>query len=158
MVAFVNLPNELVEFIQQWKNKKGSLVMILHTVQDFYGYVPKNICFALSKELNIPIARIYEVLTFYNYFRLEMPAKYKIAVCMGTACYLKGAASLLETIMNNLNITEGKITEDGLFGLERVRCLGCCSLAPVVSVNGKIFAKVNEQSLLKILDDYKQQG
>lgn len=158
MPSYMTLPNEMIEYINKWKSKKGSLIMILHSIQDFYGYVPKEICFALSKELNIPIARIYEVLTFYNYFKLELPAKYKISVCMGTACYLKGAPVIFETIMNKLNINEDKITEDGLFGLEKVRCLGCCGLAPVASINGKIYGKLNKDLILDIIEQYKDQG
>lgn len=158
MTSSVNLTNELIEYINEWKKKDGCLIMILHAVQNYYGYVPKKISFFLSNELKIPIARIYEVLTFYNYFTLELPAKYKIAVCTGTACYLKGAPLIIETIMNELNTVEGKVTEDGLFGLESVRCLGCCSLAPVASINGKIYGNLNEELILDILDQYKKQG
>ena len=155
---YSTLPEELNSYITEWSGKKGPLIMILHAVQDYYGYVPKDICFVISKRINIPIARIYEVLTFYNYFSLEMPAKYKIAVCLGTACYLKGANLVRETIEEFLHIKEGQITKDKLFGLENVRCLGCCSLAPVMSINGKVFGKLTKEKVLEILQEYTRQG
>lgn len=158
MNAYETLPDELNSYINEWKDKKGSLIMILHAVQDHYGFVPQEISFTLAKELKIPLARIYEVLTFYNYFRLKPAAKYKIAVCLGTACYLKGAAEILQTIKDILNIKEGEITEDGLFSVESVRCYGCCGLAPVISINGKIYGKVDKNMLLDILNEHKNKA
>ncbi|MEI7473959.1 MAG: NAD(P)H-dependent oxidoreductase subunit E [bacterium] len=158
MTSYEILPEKLADSISNWKDKKGSLIMILHDVQDFYGYVPKNLCFTLAKTLKIPLARIYEVLTFYNYFRLKKPAKNKISICMGTACYLKGAPLLLETIKEQLKINEGQITADGQFGLENVRCVGCCGLSPVVAVNGKIYGKLDKVKILNILNEYKKEG
>lgn len=158
MSTYEILPDELNSYIDRWKNKKGSLIMILHAVQDHYGYVPKDISFVLAKELKIPLARIYEVLTFYNYFRLKPTAKYKIAVCIGTACYLKGAAEILQSIKDILNIEEGEITEDGLFSVESVRCYGCCGLAPVISINGKIYGKTNKNIILDLLNEYKNKA
>ncbi|MFA6989199.1 MAG: NAD(P)H-dependent oxidoreductase subunit E [Candidatus Gastranaerophilaceae bacterium] len=154
MSSYINLPNELIEYTNKWKNKKGSLIMILHAVQDFYGYVPKDICFTLAKELKVPLARIYEVLTFYNYFKLESSGKYKIAMCMGTACYLKGAPEIIKVIEDKLHIIEGQTSKDGLFTLEHVRCMGCCGLAPVVRINEKIYGKLNKDKILNILDEY----
>lgn len=158
MTPLLSLPNELLKYVNEWKFKRGSLIMVLHSVQDYYGYVSKDMCFFLAEELKIPLARIYEVLTFYNYFKLEMPAKYKISACMGTACYLKGAPAILETIKNELAISEGKVTKDGLFGLESVRCFGCCGLAPVVSINGKLYGKLNKDKILDILAQYRAEG
>lgn len=155
METYKALPSELNDYIDKWKHKKGSLIMILHAVQDNYGFVPQEICFTLAKELKIPLARIYEVLTFYNYFKLKPTAKYKISVCMGTACYLKGAAEILQIIKDTLNINEGQITEDGLFTVETIRCYGCCSLAPVININDEIYGKVDKEKLLAILDEYR---
>jgi NADH-quinone oxidoreductase subunit E len=97
------------------------------------------------------------VITFYNYFKLEKPGKYNIAVCMGTACYLKGAPEILDTIKTALNITEGETTPDGMFHLDAVRCLGCCGLAPVMSINDKIFGKVKKSQVTEILSKYKRE-
>ncbi len=156
MNSFANLPDELNSYIDEWKPKKGSLIMILHAVQNYYGYVPKGICFTLAKELKVPLARIYEVLTFYHYFRLDLPAKYRISVCMGTACYLKGAPENLESIKNALNLKEGQTTEDRLFSLETIRCFGCCGLAPVMSINGKIYGKLDKNKVLSVIDEYRK--
>jgi NADH-quinone oxidoreductase subunit E len=97
------------------------------------------------------------VITFYNYFKLDPPGKYTIAVCLGTACYLKGAPDLVDEIKNLLNIEEGQTTKDGLFHLDVVRCLGCCGLAPVMSVNGKIYGKVKRSEVMGILSKYKKE-
>lgn len=155
MISYDILPDKLNDYISEWKHKKGNLIMILHAVQDCYGFVPQKICFTLAKELRIPLARIYEVLTFYNYFKLQPVAKYKISVCMGTACYLKGAPENLQIIKDLLNIEEGQTTEDGLFSLETIRCYGCCGLAPVININGKIYGKVDKKKMLDILNEYK---
>lgn len=155
MTSYEILPHKLNDYINEWKLQKGSLIMILHAVQDHYGFVPQKICFTLAKELKIPLARIYEVLTFYNYFTLQPTAKYKISVCMGTACYLKGAPENLQTIKTVLNIKEGQTSEDGLFTLETVRCYGCCGIAPVISVNGKIYGKMDKKKIFDMLNECK---
>jgi NADH-quinone oxidoreductase subunit E len=131
--------------------------MVLHELQNHYGYVPRDVALQLSQQLDIPLARIYEVITFYNYFKLDPPGKYTIAVCLGTACYLKGAPDLVDEIKNLLNIEEGQTTKDGLFHLDVVRCLGCCGLAPVMSVNGKIYGKVKRSEVMGILSKYKKE-
>lgn len=152
------LTPDVVQCIDEWKNKKGNLIMILHSVQDHYGYVPKDVCFELSRELKIPLARIYEVLTFYNYFSLGTPGKYKVSICLGTACYLKGAPKIIEAIKNELKIEEGQTTEDGLFRLELVRCLGCCGLAPVMTINDKVYGKLKPDEVVSIINKYRQEG
>ncbi|HSA07235.1 MAG TPA: NAD(P)H-dependent oxidoreductase subunit E [Candidatus Gastranaerophilales bacterium] len=154
MTFYTPIPDELKEYIDKWKLKKGSLIMILRSVQDYYGYVPKKICFSLAKELKAPLARIYEVLTFYNYFKTESPGKNKIAVCMGTACYLKGAAAIIKAIEDKLDIKESQATKDGLFSLENVRCIGCCGIAPNMRINEKIYGKLNKERVSEILDEY----
>ena len=108
------------KFVEPWKGKEGNLIMILHSMQNYYGYIPKEEAYKLSQELKIPLARIYEVLTFYNYFSLEPPAKYKVSVCMGTACYLQGAPELIKKfesdfkeILSNFQKLD-KISVDGI--------------------------------------------
>lgn len=145
------------ELAEKWRDKKGSLIMVLHEIQNHYGYVPRDVSLELSRVLDIPLARIYEVITFYNYFKLEPPGKFTIAVCLGTACYLKGAADLVEEVKSLLNVKEGETTSDGLFHLDVVRCLGCCGLAPVMMINGQIYGKVKRNEVMGILSKYKKE-
>jgi len=148
------LEKDVSEIAGDWKNKEGNLIMILHRIQSKYGYVPRQVSLELSKHLDIPLARIYEVITFYNYFKLEPPGKYTISVCMGTACYLKGAPILLNELERVLGITEGQTTKDGMFRVEVVRCLGCCGLAPVLTVGGKIYQGVKKNEIGEIISKY----
>lgn len=147
------VPN-IAKLVEKWKDKQGNLVMILHEIQNQYGYVPREVSLQLSKMLDIPLARIYEVITFYNYFKLKAPGKHKISVCMGTACYLKGGNIILDEIKNILHIQEGETTSDGLFALDMVRCLGCCGLAPVIMIDDKIYGKVKKEEVMKIISTY----
>lgn len=137
--------------VEKWRNKPGSLIMALHEIQNRYGYVPRNVSLQVAQLMGVPLARIYEVITFYNYFRLEPPGKNNLAVCMGTACYLKGAPSLLHELRRELSIEEGETTPDGEFHLESVRCVGCCGLAPVVVANGETTAKMSVNALAGML-------
>jgi NADH-quinone oxidoreductase subunit E len=145
---------ELVELVQQWKGKEGNLIMILQEVQNHHGYVPRELSLELSKMLDVPLARIYEVITFYNFFKLTPPGKHRIALCMGTACYLRGAEIVLNEVKNILGIKEGQTTKDGLFYLDVVRCLGCCGLAPVMMIDDKVYGKVKKSEIADILSKY----
>lgn len=158
MVQNGSATQDIAALAEKWREKKGSLIMILHEIQNQYGYVPRDVSLKLSKLLDIPMARIYEVITFYNYFKLDPPGKYTISICLGTACYLKGAPELVEEVKTMLNVKEGQTTPDGLFHLDVVRCLGCCGLAPVMMVNGEIHGKVKRQEVATILSKYKKEG
>jgi NADH:ubiquinone oxidoreductase subunit E len=138
---------EVAVIAKRWKNKRGTLIMALHGLQDRYGYVPRDAAMQLGEAMDVPLARIYEVLTFYNYFRLKSPGKNVVSVCLGTACYLKGAPQLLDQASESLGIKPGETSEDGEYHLQVVRCVGCCGLAPVVTVNGELLAKVTGESL-----------
>lgn len=133
--------DEIIVLAQKWKKRPGSLIMALHELQGRLGYVPRESAMKLGREMDIPLASIYEVLTFYNYFKLESPGKYIISVCTGTACHIKGSPRLLQGLEEELGIKEGESTPDGEFHLQGVRCLGCCGLAPLASVNGKVYGK-----------------
>jgi NADH-quinone oxidoreductase subunit E len=133
---------DIAAIAKRWKDKRGSLIMALHDLQSRYGYVPREAALELGKSLNVPLARIYEVVTFYNYFKLEAPGKHIISVCMGTACYLKGAPEIVARLSEKLGVKAGETTPDKMFHLQQVRCIGCCGLAPVVTVNEKVLAKV----------------
>lgn len=144
----VAAPGDLSIIAKRWKEKRGSLIMALHDLQDRYGYVPREAALELGKALNQPLARIYEVVTFYNYFKLEAPGKHIISVCMGTACYLKGAPEIVTRLSEKLGVKSGETTPDRQFHLQQVRCIGCCGLAPVVTVNGKVLAKVKPAEIM----------
>jgi NADH-quinone oxidoreductase subunit E len=134
--------DEVALIAKKWKNKRGSLIMALHDLQNRMGYVPREQAMKLGHALDVPLARIYEVVTFYNYFKSEAPGKYIISVCTGTACHIKGSKELLTGLEKDLNIHEGESTPDKEYHLQAVRCLGCCGLAPLVSVNGKVYGKL----------------
>jgi NADH:ubiquinone oxidoreductase subunit E len=140
---------------KRWKNKRGSLIMALHGLQNRYGYVPREAAMNLAEQMDVPLARIYEVITFYNYFKLKSPGKHVVSVCMGTACYLKGATELIEQTSKELNVAPGETTPDGEFHLQMVRCVGCCGLAPVVTINETLLAKVTGDSLSEKLSACK---
>ncbi len=144
--------------VEKWKDKKGNLIMILHDIQDAFGYIPEEVARRIARLLDIPLARIYEVLTFYHYFKLIQPGKYKISVCMGTACYLKGSQEILEELKTILDVEEGATTSDGLFYIESVRCLGCCGLAPVIAVNDKIYGNLKKTDVVDIISRYSKEA
>jgi NADH-quinone oxidoreductase subunit E len=145
---------EISNLVNKWKDRRGNLIMILHEIQNQHGYVPRDHSIELSRQMDVPLARIYEVITFYNYFKLAPPAKHHISVCMGTACYMKGAPEILQELKNILHVEQGKSTADGQFKLEVVRCLGCCGLSPVIMIDGKIYGKVKKTEILDIISSY----
>ena len=148
------LIGDIDRLIEKWKDRQGNLIMILHEIQNRYGYVPRGVSFELSRLLGVPMANIYEVLTFYNYFKTDPPGKHLISVCMGTACYLKGGKDILAELKTILNVEEGQTAEDGVFQLQVVRCLGCCGLAPVVMIDDTIHGNVKPEDIPEILSRY----
>ena len=142
-------------FIRKWKNEPGNLIMVLHKVQEHFGYVPRPAAFQVAEQLGIPLAKVYGVLTFYHFFKLKKPGRFQISVCMGTACYLKGAADLLQELENILGVGLNTVTPDGLFSVEAVRCLGCCGLAPVMSVNGTMHGNLKREDVAGIVAQYQ---
>lgn len=152
-----HLESILRPIVEKWKDSEGNLIMILHEIQNELGYVPREAALHLSKLMSMPLARIYEVITFYNFFKLEPPGKYVISVCLGTACYLKGAPKIVDEFNSVLGLTKKTtITEDRLFQIEEVRCLGCCGLAPVVTVNGEVFGRVKAADATDIIEKFRQ--
>ncbi|MFP4385126.1 MAG: NAD(P)H-dependent oxidoreductase subunit E [Spirochaetia bacterium] len=150
------ITSEILDFARKWKNKPGNLIMVLHKVQSVYGYIPRNVAIELSKELDIPLAKIYGVVTFYHFFKLNKPGRNRIAVCMGTACYLKGGEDIIQELENLLGIGVNSVTEDGEFSVEAVRCIGCCGLAPVMSINDEVYGKVTKAELPEILAKHRE--
>jgi NADH-quinone oxidoreductase subunit E len=149
--------DELLSFISEWKNKPGNLIMVLHRVQEEFSYIPREAAKEIARQLNVSISKIYGVITFYHYFKLEKPGKHNIQVCMGTACYLKGGEDLVDELETILGIGVNQVTEDGKFSIEAVRCVGCCGLAPVVVIGGKVFGKLTKKKLPEVLSNFKDE-
>ena len=152
----IKLTPELKSFIAEWKDNPGSLIMVLHRVQQTFGYVPREVAFEVADLLGVPLAKIYGVITFYNFFKLKKPGRNQIQVCMGTACYLRGGEDLVHEIEGHLGVGLNAVTPDGSFSFEAVRCLGCCGLAPVMVINGQVYGKLEISQLPGILAKYRQ--
>ena len=150
------LTPELRTFIDEWKERPGNLIMVLHRVQEHFGYVPRKVAFEVADRLGVPLARIYGVITFYNFFKLTKPGRNRIQVCMGTACYLRGGEDIILEVEEMLGVGLNTVTPDGEFSIEAVRCLGCCGLAPVMVINGTVYGKVQLKDLPGILAQYRK--
>ena len=135
-------------------NNSGELIMILHEAQLLLGYLPQEIQEVVAEQLEIPIAQVYGVVTFYSYFTMEPKGRFPISVCMGTACYVRGAEKILEEFERQLEIKVGETTSDGLFSLNCLRCVGACGLAPVVTIGDKVYGRLTTDKIRDILADY----
>ena len=145
---------KMTEILNKYTTAKDNLIQILNEVQDYYGYVPEKAQVAISEYLNMPMAEIYGVVTFYSRFTLKPKGKYHIAVCLGTACFVKGSENVLERAKERLGIDVGETTKDGKFSLEATRCIGACGLAPVFTVNEEVYGKATVKMMDEILDKY----
>lgn len=141
--------------IETFKQVKGALIPVLHEVQDTYGYLPEDVLQVVSEGLKVPLSEIYGVASFYHFFSLEPKGEHIIRVCLGTACYIKGAQAILDTLAKELKVAVQKTTEDGKFTLEATRCLGACGLAPVMTIGEKVYGKVAATDIPKILKEYQ---
>lgn len=150
------IQEETKKMMVKWKSKRGSLIMALHEIQGAFGYVPWCSMEVVAEELKIPMAQIYSVLTFYNHFKLNPPGKVVISICDGTACHIKGSQSVIDAFESELGVKAGITTDDGLFYIQVVRCLGCCGLAPVVVVNGKTYGRVTPLEVPKIIAEWRE--
>ena len=145
---------QLKKIIADLKGTPGALMPILQQAQELYGYLPIEVQTIIAEELNIPLAEVYGVVTFYAQFTLNPRGTYNIGVCMGTACYVKGAGDVLERIQKRLGIEPGGTTPDGRFSLEATRCIGACGLAPVMTINEDVYGRLTPDEVDKILDKY----
>ena len=145
--------NYMEKLLKEFKPEKDNLIQILNSVQEHYGYIPKHAQKEISEYLNMSMAEIYGVITFYSRFTLEPKGKYNIAICMGTACFVKGSEKILDRAKERLKIEAGETTEDGLFSIEETRCVGACGLAPVFTVNGEVYGSATVQKLDQVIDD-----
>ena len=147
--------NELRKMLEKFEKDKSNLIQILNQVQEKYGYISQDAQKAISEYLNISMAEVYGVITFYSRFTLKPKGKYNIAVCLGTACFVKGSEKVLDKVKEILKIDVGQTTEDGLFSIEATRCVGACGLAPVFTVNDEVYGKATPELLDKVIDEYK---
>lgn len=146
--------DKLMGIIEKYREKEGSLIPVLHEVQELYGYLPDSAQKKISKELNIPLAEIYGVISFYAQFATEPKGKYVVSLCMGTACYVKGANLILDKLKEKLGIKEGETTNDGVFTLTACRCIGACGLAPVMMINENVHGRLVPDQIESILEQY----
>ena len=147
--------DELDLFINTIPQSEDSLIQVLHHAQGIFGYLPKEVQLHVAKKLNVSPAKVYGVVSFYSYFTSEPKGKYKISVCLGTVCFVKGADKILEEFEKQLGIKSGETTSDLKFSLEGLRCVGACGLAPVVVVNGKVYGQVKVDQVKDIVNEYK---
>lgn len=148
--------DELEKFIDNLETTKGTLIEILHKAQNIFGYLPRDVQLFVARKLGIPGAEVFGVVSFYSYFTTKPGGKHTISVCMGTACFVRGADKIIERFKEKLNIESNEVTEDGLFTLKDVRCIGACGLAPVVTVDDKVYGRVKEEDLDGIISTYRK--
>jgi NADH-quinone oxidoreductase subunit E len=147
-----------VFILENYKKSREYLIPILQDIQAQYGYLSKQSIWEVSDYLELPESKIYGVATFYNQFRLDPPGKYRIQVCRGTACHVKGSFNLLKTLKHDLGIDIGQTTRDGLFSMDTVACLGACSIAPVLTINGQFYGRLDKERIKTLLSSLKKQG
>ena len=145
---------EMNSILEKYSKDKSNLIQILNEVQENYGYIPKYSQISISEYLDIPLAEIYGVITFYARFTLKPKGKYNIAVCLGTACFVKGSEKVLDKAKEILKIDVGETTEDGKFSLEATRCIGACGLAPVFTVNEEVYGKATPELMEKVIAEF----
>ncbi len=145
---------QLLKVIAEKKGDKGALMPVLQKAQEIYGYLPIEVQTIISNEMNIPLEKVYGVVTFYAQFSLFPKGEYQISVCLGTACYVKGSGDIYEKLQEKLGIGDGECTPDGKFSLEACRCIGACGLAPVLTVNGEVYGRLTVDDVDGILEKY----
>jgi len=146
---------KLDEYISSLSDPKGTLINVLHRAQMLFGYIPHNLQLYIARKLDLNAARVNGVVTFYSYFSEKKTGKHVVSVCMGTACYVKGSEKVLDKCLELLKIKKNEMTEDGLFSIKDVRCIGACGLAPILTVGDKVYGHVNEDMVEDILDKYR---
>ena len=146
----------ITEIVERYKDEPTPTMMILEDIQKEYGYIPLEVQELVSELTGVPVSDIYGVVTFYSFFSMVPKGKYVIGVCLGTACYVKGAQLVLDKFSQLLGIKPGETTEDGLFTIDVLRCIGACAIAPAVSINGKIYPQCKVDNVTNIIKEYRQ--
>lgn len=145
---------QLESFIDSLSNKEGELIKVLHKAQEIFGYLPKEVQNFVAKKLDVPVSKVYGVVTFYSFFNMEPKGLHTISVCMGTACYVRGAEAVLDEFKKQLGINCDETSKDGKFTLNALRCVGACGLAPVVMVDKKVYGRVTKDMVKDIISEY----
>jgi NADH-quinone oxidoreductase subunit E/NADP-reducing hydrogenase subunit HndA len=146
---------ELEEFIDNLPEKKGALISVLHKAQGIFGYLPKEVQQFVGQKLDVPVSKVYGVVSFYSFFTMIPKGEHPISICMGTACYVRGAEKVLNEFKRILGISVGETTKDGKYSLDALRCVGACGLAPVVLVGEKVYGRVTPDQVAGILKEYE---
>ena len=158
-MAVIKLSEAKVNFIKgvckSFGNKPGEVINVLHKVQGEYGYLPAEVQELVAKELGIPVSRVYGIVSFYSFFTMTPKGEHPISVCLGTACYVRGAEKVLDELKRQLGIGVGEVTPDGKFSLTCLRCVGACGLAPVIEVGEKVYGRMTPDRVKDVLAEYK---
>ena len=148
---------KITEICARYKDEKTPLMMILSDIQNEYGYIPLEVQELVSKQTGISVAEIYGVVTFYSFFSLTPKGKYVIGCCLGTACYVKGAQQVIDKFSEILKVQPGETTEDGMFTLDALRCIGACGIAPAVSISGKVYPKMSVGQVPEVITQLRKE-
>ena len=158
-MAVIKLSEAKINFIKDvcksYGNKPGEVINVLHKVQGEYGYLPAEVQELVAKELGIPVSRVYGIVSFYSFFTMTPKGEYPISVCLGSACYVRGAEKVLDELKRQLGINVGEVTPDGKFSLTCLRCVGACGLAPVIEVGDKVYGRMTPDRVKDVLAEYK---
>lgn len=154
----LDILKSFIKSIKGNENPESYLIATLHKAQELYGHLNIDVMNEIAQELRIPTAHIWGVATFYHYFKLVPQGKHSVSVCLGTACYVKGAAEILQTLKEVLNIEVGETTKDGLFTLQEARCLGACGLAPVIMIGDKIYGNLTPKKTKEIIESIRSEN
>ena len=147
---------KMTEIVNKYKGQGGALMGVLHETQELLGYVPYEAQKFIAENLGVPLSEVYGVVTFYSAFTTTPVGKYKVSVCMGTACYVKNAEKILDEACRILKIKDGETSDDGLFSITATRCIGACGLAPIITVNDDVYGKIDAADVPGILAKYKE--
>jgi NADH-quinone oxidoreductase E subunit len=146
---------ELANAIDEYRDMEGALIMVLHRAQQIFGYLPEDVQRFIARELGVPVSEVYGVATFYSYFSLQPRGKHRIAVCLGTACYVRGSGDIVSAIEKELGIKVNETSPDGMFTLEVSRCIGACGLAPVMTIDDHVYGRLTPDRIPEILAKHR---
>jgi NADH-quinone oxidoreductase subunit E len=149
------MEEQLQGILDKYKTEQGTLIGVLQDMQEAFGYLPEDQLLEVSQALDVPLSRLFSLATFYTTFRLEPIGKHHVCVCVGTACHVRGAPSIVDTLERELNVESGGTTEDGKFTVDTVNCVGACALAPLIMIDDEHHGKMTQKKVQKLLKDYK---